>query len=307
LDDLAVAFTAGRAIRTPEGLGHFHPLGTVGLGDPPGQRQQFPALLLGQLRQVRAVGFDGAQYLNTGAQRCGVDGIHRRIVRWGMDDAEPIPPMQQFGAQAVRDTLGRSTDVDACVALVHRLDQLLVQAAQHLQPPGAGLACRAGCNFCCHLQVRVLPHEAIALFRYLQSRMPAATAERVRTRVREQAAGTATGRACAFLVDGQCAAYEARPSACAGYHSLSKAHCEQSFWDPSLPSGTVALRALQVVAAALEDGVNAALVMQGLNQTRMELHTAVAALLADPARIARWRAGRPLLNLADGLPRKQGE
>jgi hypothetical protein len=96
-------------------------------------------------------------------------------------------------------------------------------------------------------------------------------------------------------VDGECAAYEARPSACAGYHSLSKAHCEQSFLDPALPTGTVALRALQVVAAALEDGVDSALITQGLNQARMELHTAVAVLLANPARIARWRAGRPLL------------
>ena len=63
--------------------------------------------------------------------------IHRRIVRWrAWTSAEPIPPMQQFGAQAVRDTLGRSTDVDACVALASRLDQLLTQAAQHLQPAG---------------------------------------------------------------------------------------------------------------------------------------------------------------------------
>jgi hypothetical protein len=52
---------------------------------------------------------------------------------------------------------------------------------------------------------------------------------------------------------------------------------------------------LQVVATALEDGVDAALRTQGLGQERIELHTAVAALLADPALIARWRAGRPLL------------
>lgn len=212
-----------------------------------------------------------------------------------MDEAEAIPPMQEFGAQAVRATLGRATDVDACVALVHKLDQLLDQAALHLQPTGGALACRAGCNFCCHLQVMVLPHEAIALFRYLNSRLPRAVAERVRARVRERAAGTAVGRACAFLVDGQCAAYEARPSACAAYHSMSKERCEASFLDPTLPAGTVALRSLQVVAAALEDGLNAALAVQGLNQTRTELHVAVAALLDNPALIARWRAGRPLV------------
>ncbi|MEJ0005733.1 MAG: YkgJ family cysteine cluster protein [Steroidobacteraceae bacterium] len=214
-----------------------------------------------------------------------------------MDEAEPILPMQQFGAQAVRDTLGASSDVDACVELVGRLDQLLAQAAQHLQPAGAGLACRVGCNFCCHLRVMILPHEAIALFRYLQSRMPQAVAQGVRARLRTYAAGTQeSGRACAFLVAGECAAYEARPSACAAYHSLSKDPCERSFQDPSLPTSTVALRSLQVVAAALDDGVSAELAAQGLNQAHIELHTAVAALLANPALIARWRAGRPLLN-----------
>jgi len=214
-----------------------------------------------------------------------------------MEEAEPTLPMQQFGAQAVRDTLGASTDVDACLELVGRVDQLMAQAAQHLQQAGARLACRAGCNFCCHLRVMILPHEAIALFRYLQSRMPPLLAQGVRTQLRKYVAGTPDrGRPCAFLVAGECAAYEARPSACAAYHSLSKERCEQSFQDPSLPTSTVALRSLQAVATALEDGIGAELVAQGLSQARIELHTAVAALLANPALIARWRAGRPLLN-----------
>jgi Fe-S-cluster containining protein len=221
------------------------------------------------------------------------------------EDGQPIPPdvppVQQFAARAVRDTVGRSTDVDACVALVGQVDHLLEQAAQHLPQGSAHLACRAGCNFCCHLQVRVLPHEAIALFRYLQSRMAPATADRVRMKIREyaqspQPSGHATARrACAFLIEGECSAYEVRPSACAAYHSVSKQRCEQSFHDPSLPSGTVALEALMVVALALEEGVTVALQTQGLSHTPIELHTAVAALLANPALIARWRAGRALL------------
>ena len=221
------------------------------------------------------------------------------------EHGQPIPPvispMQQFAARAVRSTLGRSTDVDACIALVGQVDHLLEQAAQHLPQGDAPLACRAGCSFCCHLQVRVLPHEAIALFRYLQSRMAPATAQRVRMKISEYAqspqlaGGAVARRACAFLIEGECSAYEVRPSACAAYHSVSKQRCEQSFHDRSLPSGTVALEALMVVALALEEGVNTALHTQGLSHTPIELHTAVAALLANPALIARWRAGRALL------------
>jgi Fe-S-cluster containining protein len=215
-----------------------------------------------------------------------------------MGAMESIPPVQEVAAQVVGGTLGRSTDVDACVALVRRVDRLLEQAAQHLPEAGAALACRIGCNFCCHLQVRVLPHEAIALFRYLQSQMPADTADRVRAKLKEYTAPSAAAqarRACAFLVDGECSAYEVRPSACAAYHSLSRQRCEQSFQEPALPAGTVALESLMVVSMALEDAVSLALRTRGLSDVRGELHTAVAALLADPALISRWRTGRPLL------------
>ncbi len=222
-----------------------------------------------------------------------------------MEEAPPLPPVQQFAAQAVRGTLGRSTDVDACATLATRVDQLLEQAARQLQQPGAELACRVGCTFCCHLRVDVLPHEAIALFRYLQSRMPAVTAERVRARLKEYTKAGAvvpSRRPCAFLVDGACAAYEVRPSACAAYHSLSRERCEQSFQGPSRAGATVALEALRRVAVALDDGISAALQTEGLSHLRGELHAAVAALLEDPARIARWRDGRPLLKTSAREP-----
>jgi Fe-S-cluster containining protein len=218
-------------------------------------------------------------------------------------DPDPeLSPAQQFGSLAVRETLGRSTDVDACVALAGQVDRLLDQAAKHLEQAGAVLACRAGCNFCCHLRVMVRPHEAIALFRYLQSRMPAGVAAQVRTKLLDYtrpeavaaSASSATRRACAFLVEGECAAYEVRPGACAAYHSLSRERCEQSFNDPELPSGTVALEALQFVSAQLEEGVKTAIRAAGLATDEIELHTAVAALLHNPARIARWRSGRTL-------------
>ena len=76
----------------------------------------------------------------------------------------------------------------------------------------------------------------------------------------------------------------------------SRERCEQSFADPSRPSSTAALQSLQLVAASLEDGVRNELQTQGLMAAADELHSAVAALLANPALIARWRAGRPLLN-----------
>ena len=42
--------------------------------------------------------------------------------------------------------------------------------------------------------------------------------------------------------------------ACAAYHSTRRERCEQSFLDPTVPSGIVALQGLQAVALALEAG-----------------------------------------------------
>jgi Fe-S-cluster containining protein len=211
---------------------------------------------------------------------------------------------QQFGFDAVDATLGSSTDVDSCVSLASRIDDLIEQAIESLQADGAGIACRAGCNFCCHLQVMILPHEAIALFRYLGSRIPKDQAAAVRKRVLENAAQVSklaregrspTNMACAFLVDGRCSAYEARPAACSGYHSLSREKCEESYrHGGNLPEGIPVLEALRYVAAALDAGMDQALSTAKLSSTRIELNTAIAALIRNPALIQRWRSGREL-------------
>jgi len=211
---------------------------------------------------------------------------------------------QRFGLEAVAATLGTSTDIVACVTLAARINALMEQATQSFQADGAGIACREGCTFCCHLRVMIFPHEAIALFRYLGSQMPKDRAQVVRKRVLENAAHIAAlareGRAatnlpCAFLVDGRCGAYEARPAACSGYHSLSREKCEASFDNGgNLPEGIPVLSALRYVAGALDEGLEQGLDAAKLSASRVELNTAVAALIRNPALIPRWRSGREL-------------
>jgi putative zinc- or iron-chelating protein len=211
---------------------------------------------------------------------------------------------RRFALNAVRETLGTSSDVDSCAVLAASIDSLLDQAFEHFQKDGAGIACRAGCSFCCHLRVMVYPHEAIALFRYLGSRMPKEHASAVRQRVLENAdaigeaarEGRAPPRtACAFLIEGKCSAYEARPGACAGYHSLSREHCEKTYGDPAASAeGTPVLQALRYIAEELADGLDEGLAAARLSGMRIELQAAVAALIRNPSLIARWRAGREL-------------
>jgi hypothetical protein len=81
LDDLRITLAGGRPIRPPERLGHFHQVVPFRLRDEAGQGEQLPALLLGQLRQLRTVRFNGAQHLDAGAY--GVSGQCLRVSRIG--------------------------------------------------------------------------------------------------------------------------------------------------------------------------------------------------------------------------------
>jgi Fe-S-cluster containining protein len=218
---------------------------------------------------------------------------------------------QRFAFEAVSNTLGASTDVDSCVELAGRIDMLMNQALEYFQQDGAGIACRAGCSFCCHLRVMVYPHEAIALFRYLRSRIPKEQADVIQARLVANAAHIgklsgegrmATGVACAFLGEGKCSAYEVRPAACSGYHSLSKEQCEEACNTPLGSHDRIpVLKGLRYVAAALDDGMDQALAAARLSGTRVELNTAVAALIRNPSLIGRWRSGRELVKDSRGL------
>jgi Fe-S-cluster containining protein len=159
---------------------------------------------------------------------------------------------------------------------------------------GARIACGAGCAFCCHQRVGVFVHEAGALLQHLRTILPsdeaAAIEQRILANARTIDGWTAeqhrsANLRCALLVDGRCAAYEARPSACARYHSLSRARCEYSYEHPkdigTPRNSRPALAELQELGAALDSGTEAALADAGLPAAKGEFHQTLRALLED--------------------------
>jgi hypothetical protein len=201
-------------------------------------------------------------------------------------------------AAAVRATLGTSRTAAACVSLARRITQLAGGAFEHVsgQEP---VACREGCSFCCHLQVMVHPHEAIALAVHVQARPPAegggllkelllAAAAR---RTLPDGATPVPAMPCAFLTGGRCSVYGLRPAACAVYHSLHRGACERRYETVGGSVGIPVSRALHAVAATIHDEVGQAVAALGLAAGRVELATAVGALLCEPSLIDRWLAG----------------
>jgi hypothetical protein len=72
---------------------------------------------------------------------------------------------------------------------------------------------------------------------------------------------------------------------------LDVSACEHSYNNPADSShGTPKLEGLQFAFNAAQTGIAQAMQRLGLHHERIELHTAVAALLSDPGCIERWRS-----------------
>ena len=205
----------------------------------------------------------------------------------------------EAAAESIRryttEELGGGCASGGCGAVCRRVTGLLDGEAETARAAGAPLACAPGCDFCCHLRVGVFQHEAIAILEHLRTsvapaeaatleRRVVANARRIETlTVREHYAANIP---CALLVDGRCAAYPVRPSACAAYHSTSRERCEHSYRHPQ-DMGTPknrrpALLSLQALGDALIAATRTGVELAGRASGQTELHQALAALLREP-------------------------
>lgn len=147
----------------------------------------------------------------------------------------------------------------------------------------AGVACRRGCAFCCHVDVDVTPLEAIRLAR------------------RAANAGTAQEGArrapCPLLADGACSQYERRPLACRAVFSPDARRCEAGY----MTADAVTVPSLEWprhLAAGYITGEIAALDDVGLASHMVVLRAALALLRSDDGAVLKW------LNGTDVFPRR---
>jgi Fe-S-cluster containining protein len=180
---------------------------------------------------------------------------------------------------------------------VHRglrqAQRVIESQTRRLPPADRGpVACRAGCDFCCHLRVMATAPEVFALLDYLAANLDEAAFEAFSERVAAadralralpSEAVVTTNLACPVLVDGRCSGYPARPLNCRAYHSTSRQACEDSFNHPEdLERGHPELTALAHVHQGGQAGFIAALEQAGYDARQYELVTALAEALRDP-------------------------
>lgn len=242
--------------------------------------------------------------------------------------AESKPPPEHELANAVYfrtlDALRGGRSVAAVSAAVHEATAHAERVWAERRPAvearkTPGLACAAGCAWCCYQQVAVEPLEAIAIARHIEDLPPetrAALEQRLaetdkRTRGLGLLARARLKEPCAFLADGRCSIYEVRPLRCRGVYSRDAAHCRWAMENPEpyfagrgqrQGPGPYPTEPTRIVDAALS-GLHRATRDFGLPLSELELVAAVRTALSAPDVSQRYLNGEPVFAAA-ALPQR---
>lgn len=225
----------------------------------------------------------------------------------------PPPPARQINEQLaalvshnVLESLGAGPTLDLALDLArqaHAWADALMARFEAENPLPHAIACRPGCDFCCHNQIEVLPLEALAIGSFVQALPPAELKqlqERIETSLAQRAGKTKHDIArsrrefpCPFLSRGLCAIYPIRPLVCRAMHSLDADFCRQSLQDEDLPPDRYYLHREEIVRSiikGLTDGCRAL----GCQVTPLDLAQAVQNFLQNPRTVMEeWLHGEP--------------
>lgn len=176
------------------------------------------------------------------------------------------------------------------------------------------LACRAGCTWCCHFSVDVRAVEVFSILDFVERTLTADEKARIYSEVRTNSAALKDmddmermrhNVKCAFLSQGRCSIYDARPQTCRNYHATDVAGCQASYEDPDNFEIDPEFAPLVFQAGAAHvDAFTRAMRDAGYDTNVYELNCALDAALNQPDARARFEAKRaPFKKLAgDDVP-----
>jgi hypothetical protein len=208
--------------------------------------------------------------------------------------------------------------VAAMARSVHALaDEVWASVRAEAEPAGhrAQIACAAGCGACCHQLVAIAPAEAAAIARFVDQRFTPDERKDLIERIGALDTATrgkvAVERArlrlpCAFLADGRCSIYEARPLRCRAVHSRDAGDCGWVLVNPDAAAqqrgtrdgaGPYLVAPVKIMDAALT-GLARACRSIGIAGESLELTAASRIALAVPDLEQNMSAGAPVFAAA---------
>lgn len=223
-------------------------------------------------------------------------------------------------ANTARAVLRAEPSAERAVELARNVMDATSRLAQALlaQAPDGAVACRAGCDHCCHQPVGLTPPEALAIAAHLRQALApdelSLLAGRLAQRVRETRGLSSAERfspehPCPFLEHGRCSIYEVRPLACRGMNSLDAEECKTRLRDPDARAAFLArgaggrsfmepIRAFRAISAGLQLSLSE---LYGLDMRPLELTLALDLLLNGPESVATdWLSGKHAFEPAFG-------
>ncbi|MDP1931424.1 MAG: YkgJ family cysteine cluster protein [Gammaproteobacteria bacterium] len=175
----------------------------------------------------------------------------------------------------------------ALVASQERQDAMAGLIASTLSP---GIACQAGCWYCCYLKVDVRSEEVLQIVEYVRVSFSPAQQQRLQDDVAENAKALqamsgeqqlTANLKCPLLEDGKCSVYAVRPARCRTLHATDVAGCRKAWEEPTnlnIPH-TLAPALLYTGEAHLK-GARRAFTDAGHDGRVYELNAALAVALA---------------------------
>jgi len=186
-------------------------------------------------------------------------------------------------------------------------DEKISEAKSTYESPKP-IACKEGCDWCCHIRVEVEAPEVFRIIAYLQANSSLGELQKTIERIKsldDQTRGMRTMQRarkklpCALLVDHRCSVYQVRPLACRGDNSMDAGQCEASYKQghPAGINNQSWARQLQL-ALSVRAGMSAGLKESGLQSANLELTAALRIGIETPNALERWLAGERLFKNA---------
>ncbi len=181
-------------------------------------------------------------------------------------------------------------------------DRAMANLAPAIEAQGP-VACKQGCNWCCHQHVTVLAAEALAIHEFikgteLEDRLRASIPAIVGT---TPAARRAARIPCPFVGPAGCAIYPLRPNRCRSVHSRDADYCQRRYLgvvdEPVAADRPIPVEPVLAADATLA-GLAQALRGRGVAPDALELIHALAVLTENPDAGAAYAAGADVFRAA---------
>lgn len=196
--------------------------------------------------------------------------------------------------EALTDT-ARADRASHAASLMHRVFEASLKA----QPPRLEMACKSGCDSCCHNWVSATAPELFLLARGLRGKTEPTLLERLRTTAGLSIADR-FGRKlpCALLVDGRCSVYAQRPTVCRQTTSTNLAACIEEFEGHDFNGDIVVSRVMLDHARNCRVPLQVALAACGRSQAGYELSAGLLAAMVEGAETLWLAGGDPFAGVA---------